>query len=181
MKAKWIAMLLMAVAIYLTIISVNLCIGDVKSGFWCGNIFYDNGIDPSAFFQAVSLLQIFIPVVTVFLYVIVFGLLYFTYRGQVQKVTWQKVIGIVCLQSFIIALVGIILFVFYQIVYGYLFDPCIITFYSLLVDCLLANYVYWPYTLLLCIIVVSLLVGLVCFVIRYVYSYRGKESAQALC
>ena len=66
---------------------------------------------------SIFLLRIFIPVVTVFLYVIVFGLLYFTYRGQVQKVTWQKVIGIVCLQSFIIALVGIILFVFYQVVY----------------------------------------------------------------
>jgi len=61
------------------------------------------------------LLQILLPIAAVFLYFVVFGLLYSTYRGQVQKVTGQQVIDIVSLQSFIAALLCTGIFTSYMI------------------------------------------------------------------
>lgn len=106
MKTKWVSMLFIAVAVYLTIISVHLH----TMSYWSCTV------DTHVFINEISsLLQILFPIVAVFLYLTVFGLLYISYRGQFRKITGHQVICIVGLQSFITALMYTGIFVIYWI------------------------------------------------------------------
>jgi len=166
MKIKWVILLLMAVAIYLTTLSVNLCTTDWAQNFWCGTMFYDNNINPSVFFQTLSLLQIIMPIATVFLYLTVFGLLYHTYWGQFQKVTRQQVIGIVGLQSFVVALVCTVVTVICWVLL--VFEPYYTSLHSLLV-----SYVCFLPMLLFPLIMGAFLLAGVCFVFCYMYPFSS--------
>ncbi|MCL2173236.1 MAG: hypothetical protein FWB84_06320 [Candidatus Bathyarchaeota archaeon] len=81
MKTKCIAMLLMALAIYLTIICVNL-----------DKVFF--------FFGSKPLTCAF----TIWLYIGAVALFYVVYNGQIRKITLSRMLNIVMLQSFIMFL-----------------------------------------------------------------------------
>jgi hypothetical protein len=79
MKIKCPAMILLAIAIYLSIIYVNL-----------DKVFFFLGSKP------------LICAVTIWLYIGAFTLLYVAYNGQFRKMTVQRVLNITALQNFII-------------------------------------------------------------------------------
>jgi phosphate starvation-inducible membrane PsiE len=154
MNPKWISMLLMAVAIYLTVILLQITV----------NLpLYVEFIDMSQ--NSFVLLRDSIAIVTVFLYLTAFSLLYFTYRGQF-RVTWNQVLGFVGLQSLVVALwcTGV------SIIYGVYLYLVNLRLYPNLYS--LWAYSFWSYTLYLVIIGAFLLAGL-CFVIR-----RGYRHSQ---
>jgi hypothetical protein len=145
-------MLLMAAAIYLTVISVILYIPR-SYDIVCGTPYL------YGFSQMFSLLQILVPIVTVFLYVTVYSLLYVAYRGQFRKITGQQVISIVGLQSFITALlcVGVYFVSVFVILWYYRYDSLLELFASPALFCMLGAF---------------LLAG-ICFIIHRRLSVRG--------